>query len=220
MDHPVHGDLPDLTGDSPDLIGSPVVPIRSRRSGRRLAAGLAGLSLLLLLAAGWWLRRLAVRPASAPPVLGDYPEFAFPDTAGKVLRKADLRGRIWIADSVPERCPACAVRGLRMADLQASLAKAGNVVLVSFVADSALARPGALAEYAREYGARPGRWLFLAGAPAVSGDRFYVVDGLGRIRGAFPEGDPLLAQEILDAVGALLRERAGAPGVAGRGPFR
>lgn len=95
-----------------------------------------------------------------------------------------------------------------MADLQTSLEKARQVVLVSFVSDPDLTRPDALSEIAREYGARPGRWLFLRGAPTPPTDRLLVVDGAGQIRAAFDERDPDLSSEVLDAVGALIRESA------------
>ncbi len=107
-----------------------------------------------------------------------------------------------------------------MADLQTSLERARGVLLVTFVGDPALGRPGALEEYAREYGARPGRWLLLTGAPAIAGDRYFVIDASGRIRGAFPAGDPVLSAEILGTVGALMRESGAPPGVAGRQRFR
>jgi cytochrome oxidase Cu insertion factor (SCO1/SenC/PrrC family) len=152
------------------------------------------------------LKHLSARPAAASPVLGVFPDFSLPDASGGRIRRADLAGKIWIADFVPAGCLACAVRSLKMADLQTSLAKAGNVRLVTFVADPVLTRPGALAEFAREYGAQPGRWLVLAGSPPVSAEKLLLVDGSGRIRGAFAGGDPAAASEILDGVGALLRE--------------
>lgn len=159
------------------------------------------------------------RAAAAPPDLGEFPDFALRDASGAVLRRADLRGRIWVADFVSAGCPSCAARGLRMADLQTSLEKARGVALVTFVGDPGLARPRALSEYAREYGARPGRWFLLAGVPPLPEDRFVAVDAAGRIRGSFPAGDVDLAQRILETVGALLREGESG-GLPGGGSFR
>ncbi|HET9795111.1 MAG TPA: hypothetical protein VFS34_11670 [Thermoanaerobaculia bacterium] len=94
-----------------------------------------------------------------------------------------------------------------MTDLQTSFARAGDVVLVTFVADPSLAAPEKLRELARTFGAVPGRWTFVAGMPPFPGDRFVAVDAAGRLRASIADSDPALASRLLDAAGDLLRER-------------
>jgi hypothetical protein len=94
-----------------------------------------------------------------------------------------------------------------MTDLQTSLERARSVVLLTFVEDPALSPPEKLRELGRAFGAREGRWTFLAGPPPFSDQRFALVDASGRVRALFSESDPALASEILDAAGDLLRER-------------
>ncbi len=169
------------------------------------AAILAGL-LLLLFAAGAWLKSLATRPPERLPDLGPARAFIARDAAGRAWTAADLAGKIWIADAVTPGCGGCVVRNLRMTDLQTSFAKA-PVVLVTFVSDPALSSPGKLAELARTFGAVAGRWTFLSGAAPFPPGQFTVVDGRGRVRARVPESDAALSSRLLDAAGDLLRER-------------
>jgi hypothetical protein len=175
----------------------------------RSPAGVAILagSLLVLFSAGAWLKSLATRSPEALPDLGPAPAFSARDAAGRAWTGRDLAGRIWIADALPAGCASCAVRGLRMTDLQTSLERARSVVLVTFVEDPALSSPEKLRELARAFGAREGKWTFLAGRAPFSDPRFALVDASGRVRGLFSESDPALASEILDAAGDLLREK-------------
>ena len=166
-----------------------------------------GVFLALLVAAGIYLRGISARPARTLPRFGRFPAFALPDASGKVWRSADLRGSIWIASSFPPKCPACAVLALKMADLQASLRKARGVVLVSFVSDPALREPGRLSELAKEFGAKPGRWVFLSGDPAsVSPGTVLLIDPDGETRAEFDVTGPDFSSELLDALGDLIRE--------------
>ena len=169
------------------------------------AAILAG-SLLLLLAAGAWLKSLAIRPAESLPDIGPVPAFLARDAAGRAWTGRDLAGKIWIADALPAGCASCAVRGLRMTDLQTSLERARSVALVTFVEDPELSSPEKLRELARAFGAREGKWTFLAGPAPFPHPRFALVDASGRVRGLYAESDPALASELLDGAGDLLRE--------------
>jgi hypothetical protein len=175
---------------------------------------LAGL-LLLLFAAGSWLKRLATRPAESLPDLGAVPAFEARDAGGKRWTGRDLTGKIWIADAVTADCGGCLVRNLRVADLQTSFAKA-DVVLLTFVSDPNLRSAEKLDELARAFGAEPGRWVFVAGDPPFPGDRFVVVDASGRLRAAVADSDPALASRLLDSAGDLLREAGAATHRAGR----
>jgi hypothetical protein len=169
------------------------------------AAILVGM-LLLLFAAGAWLRTLATRAPERLPDLGPAPLFSARDGRGRVWTNGDLAGRVWIADAVTPECGGCLVRNLRMTDLQTSFSRAADIALVTFVADPALSTPGKLREVETAFGALPGRWALVAGAPPFPGSIFAVVDGRGRVRARVPESDPALSSRLLDAAGDLLRE--------------
>jgi len=171
-------------------------------SGIAIVAGL----LLLVFAAGIWLKKLAARVPESLPDLGPIAGFSARDEAGRVWTSRDFSGNVWVADALPAACGSCAVRSLRMTDLQTSLERARGILLVTFVADPLLSPPEKLRELARAFGARAGRWIFLAGRPPFPDSRFVLVDGNGNVRASFPESDPALASEILDAAGDLLRE--------------
>jgi cytochrome oxidase Cu insertion factor (SCO1/SenC/PrrC family) len=175
----------------------------------RSPAGVAILagSLLLLFAAGAWLKSLATRSPESLPDLGPVPAFSARDAAGRAWTGRDLAGKIWIADALPAGCASCAVRGLRMTDLQTSLERARTVALVTFVEDPELSSREKLSELARAFGAREGKWTFLAGRAPFPDPRFALIDASGRVRALFSETDPALASELLDGAGDLLRER-------------
>jgi len=167
------------------------------------AAILGGL-LLLLFSAGFWLKRLAIRPAETLPDLGPVPAFTARDGRDRVWANADLAGRIWLADAVTPDCGGCLARHLRMSDLQTSLAKA-DVVLLTFVSDPKFQPAAKLEELSRAFGAEPGRWMFVSGIPPFPADRFVAVDGAGRLRESVADSDPALSSRLLDAAGDLLR---------------
>lgn len=166
----------------------------------------AGGFLVALLAAGLWLERLAVRRPEVLPVLGAAPTFSARDAAGRTWTGADFSGTIWVADAIAPACGACAVRSLRMTDLQTSVARAKGVRLVTFVSDPSLSPPDKLRELARAFGAVEGRWMFLAGPSPFPEDRFALVDGAGGLRGLYAESDPAVASALLDGIGDLLRQ--------------
>jgi len=181
--------------------------ISATRSSRNTVFFSGLVFLVLLLAAGAWLRRISVRPVRTLPRLGQFPVFALSDASGGARRTADLRGSIWIAGSISPSCASCAVAALKMADLQTSFEKARGVLLVSFVSDPALEDPPRLSELSREFGAKPGRWIFLAGSPgSIPEGRVVVVDESGEIRGNFDVASAEFSSELLDSVGDLMRE--------------
>jgi cytochrome oxidase Cu insertion factor (SCO1/SenC/PrrC family) len=163
--------------------------------------------LLLFLVAGSWLRHLAIRPPEKLPDLGAFPRFSARDAAGRPWTNANLTGKIWVADALPPQCASCAVRNLRMTDLQTSLSRARGVALVTFVEDPSLASPEKLIDLAREFGAADGRWIFLAGSVPIDDKEFLLVDDSGRVRARVPESRPAISSEVLDGVGDLIRER-------------
>jgi cytochrome oxidase Cu insertion factor (SCO1/SenC/PrrC family) len=166
------------------------------------------LFLAAFIASGFWLRKMAVRPAVSRPRLGAIPSFSLPDSEGRTWSERDFAGGIWVVSSIPPDCAGCAARTLRMSDLQTAFERANSVRLATFVGDPKLQSPARLRELSREYGARAGRWTFLAGSIPIPGGTIVVADRSGQIRGRFDEASPALQSEILDSVGDLLREKA------------
>ncbi len=177
------------------------------------------------------------------PIHGMVPPFALTERSGAIVSADDLRGRMWIANFIFTRCPGiCPTLSTRMAALQRRLeggtgSPVPEVSLVSISVDPARDTPEILRAYAQRFGALPGRWLFLTGAPgpvrdlvregfhlsvdeAASGangatdgpithsDRFVLVDEMLRIRGYFHGTDEGVEGDILGAV-ARLRDEAG-----------
>jgi protein SCO1 len=156
---------------------------------------------------------VACSRAEAPPVLGELPDFQLVDQHGQPFGKAQMAGKVWVADFVflgcSDVCP-------RLTERMKSLQGRSKAQLVTFSVDPANDTPERLAEYARAYGADPARWTFVTGpseeveravvkgfkiamgkeaAPAAEGktavlqifhgEHFVLVDGAGRIRGYY-----------------------------------
>lgn len=109
---------------------------------------------------------LSTRGGGEPlPVLGTLPEFELTDSSGRAVSRADLAGRIWVADFIFTSCAGvCPVLSARMAEIQRELGERGiDARLVSFSVDPARDTPAILSEYAARYGADPSVWWFLTG---------------------------------------------------------
>src|SRR6266852_6015492 len=138
-----------------------VDPVDPRRTHRRDQPGgsLAVWAFLLWLA--------CTPPASAYTPDDDYgrvADFSLTARSGKVIQRADLSGKVWIAAIIFTRCTGpCAQVSGSMANLQQDMASNKDVVLVSFTVDPEFDTPQVLDKYAQRYGADPERWLFLTG---------------------------------------------------------
>ena len=83
------------------------------------------------------------------------------DQEGRPFDENRLKGRVWIADFIFTSCAGtCPGMSAKMAELQHHLPL--DLLLVSFSVDPKRDTPAALAEYARRYGAQPGRWFLLS----------------------------------------------------------
>ena len=186
---------------------------RSDSDPRLSPAASVALVVVLLagVAAGSWL--LLRRPAGGPdlPRLGEAPPFSLVSEGGKAVARADLAGKVWIADFIFTRCGgSCPILSSRMAALSGKLRDVLDVRFVSFGVDPEYDTPEVLADYGRKLGTDPARWSFLHGprpvvrslvkdgfklavedAPADSVEpilhstRFVLVDGEGTIRGYY-----------------------------------
>lgn len=196
-------------------------------SGAVLLAGMVGLRLLTAWLAG----------GGPPlPVLGEVGEFAVTNQAGGVVRRADLLGKVWVADLIFTRCPGpCRQLTGVMRKVQDGLPAGSTARLVSVTSDPEFDQPEVLRWYGAKYGADTNRWQFLTGtreairelatghlklvlqekaeAERQSPDDLFlhstlmvVVDRRGRLRAAVEALEERGAERVLEAVRALERE--------------
>ncbi len=116
-------------------------------------------------------------------VYGRVPDFSLIERSGRRVSLTDLTGKVWIANFFYTECTdTCPLQSAHMARLQADLAEAEDVRLVSISVEPEHDTPGVLAEYAAGFRADPERWLFLTGPRdaiyrlAIEGFRLGVVD--------------------------------------------
>jgi protein SCO1/2 len=148
------------------------------------------------------------RPADLP-ILGAVPEFSLKAQDARVVTRAELDGKIWIADFIFTSCAGmCPMMTGEMRRLQEKLP--AEVRLVSFSVDPAHDTPEVLAAYAARNGADLNRWVFLTGdkqalyklsiegfklavddtvgtpaEPVTHSSRFALIDRAGKIRGYY-----------------------------------
>jgi protein SCO1/2 len=96
------------------------------------------------------------------------PDFELISQTGRKVDLADLKGKVWVADTVFTTCTGpCPMMSARMRRLALEFASVPNVRMVSFTVDPAHDTPGVLLEYSKHFPAAPNRWLFLTGEQSV-----------------------------------------------------
>jgi len=163
-----------------------------------------------VIGAGPW-RRGAWRAPERLAILGAVPAFQFHDQDDQPVTHASLRGSVWVADFIFTQCAGpCPLMTVKMAALQKSLPP--QVKFVSFSLDPEHDTPAALKRYAQMFSADESRWKFLTGdqeaimaqargmllaalpatfnQPIIHDGRFVLIDGQGRVRGAYLSNDP------------------------------
>lgn len=104
------------------------------------------------------------RPLEGLKIFGTVPDFSLIERHGRRVLRADLRGKVWIANFIYTHCTeTCPLQSARMARLQADLASETDIRLISITVDPDQDTPEVLAEYAARFGADDNRWLFLTG---------------------------------------------------------
>ncbi|MBS1913471.1 MAG: SCO family protein [Bacteroidetes bacterium] len=174
------------------------------------------------------------RPAASQ--LADYgvvPDVQLTERNGHPMHLGELKGRIWVANFIFTRCAgSCPAMSAQMQELQDSLRTVGDVLLVSFTVDPDHDTPGQLQNYAREYGAREGKWLFLTGThaamqrlakddfhlsmqdgtdpaePIIHSKRFVLIDRSGHIRGYYNSDEKDAKSRLLRDITVLGEEGA------------
>lgn len=165
--------------------------------------------------------------------LGSAPDFTLIDQNGGIVTKADLAGRVWIADFIFTRCARCAGVSSKLTELSDVLPE--DVVFVSFSLDPSYDSGAVLADYAQSLGKQGREWRFLTGSEteihrltrdgfhlAVDRDisagspseaivhslRFAMIDGGGRIRAYFDSEDVADLRRVRSAAYRLLHPPA------------
>jgi protein SCO1 len=176
------------------------------------------------------------QPAAELDILGEVPEFTFTDQSGRPVTRADLAGRVVIANFIFTRCPTvCPATSLKMQRLGQRLADHRDAIsLVSFSVDPEHDSPAVLAEFAARYRADPDRWRFLTGPgdavraaveggfkialeqrgvlsdgspDIVHGVHFVLIDRELRIRDYYDSDDPARLDQLAADASALARRR-------------
>lgn len=173
--------------------------------------------------------------APPPPVHAVLPPFSLVDTAGRPFGREDLRGAVWVVDTVFTRCVTVCprmsrhLRALqdRIGGERAVLGRDPRVRLLSIGVDPAHDTTDELAAYATRWRADPELWRFVTGAPdevdrlVVEGlrlglvreggegpqhaERFVLVDGNAGVRGWFDDDEKGLLR-LEQALVAMRRE--------------
>lgn len=97
-------------------------------------------------------------------VFHQIPSFRLTSQDSSEVTGAILRGKIHVADFFFTRCESiCPKLSSQLSRVQEVFSQNPDLQLVSYTVDPAHDTPAVLRRYAREYDARPGRWLFLTG---------------------------------------------------------
>ncbi len=128
-------------------------------------AGVALITLTLLLAVAFVVLKSRAMAARPLPVYSTVAEFALTNQNNQVVTLANLRGQVWISDIIFTRCAGpCPIMTRFMGDLQQALDRAGSKArLVTLTTDPEFDSPQVLRRYAERFNADTNRWMFLTG---------------------------------------------------------
>jgi len=169
--------------------------------------------------------RPVVRVSAQPVVFDlDVPAFSMVDQKGRSTTRADLVGKVWIANFIFTTCPTiCPRLTEKMAALVARTKDDPGLRFLSISVDPENDTPPVLDAFAARYGVDAERWRFLTGEPkhveetvlkgfkmalqkqgqavVFHAERFVVLDKRGHMRGVF-DTEP----DDLDRLLARVRE--------------
>lgn len=137
-----------------------------RHTNRVLWIGLGLTAALLVLAFLLATLKMGAALGKPLPVYGGVADFTLTNQDGRPISRADLRGKVWVADIIFTRCPGpCLKMTRQMSQLQAALPPRSQAQLVSLTTDPEFDTPPVLKTYAQRFGADFNRWMFLTGSP-------------------------------------------------------
>jgi len=223
------------------MIQRPEVSERSQEAGNTIVSPTARIALwgvMLLVLAGAFFSWALTWKTGAPgveagplPVVAAVPDFSLTERSGKTVTKADLWGKVWIADFVFTRCSGpCPDLSARMQRLQHQFKDRPDLKLVTFTLDPTVDTPAVLHDYANRFHADLERWWFLTTdeekkmhdlvksgffqtvIPAGDGKEMLhsaylvLIDRQGRIRGAYDGSDLKNQPQLVADAAKLLSE--------------
>lgn len=176
------------------------------------------LPVLLLTLLG--LNYVLVQARAVPPVYQPMPDFSGTDRQNKPFSNKDLSGKVWVSDFIFTRCAGqCPLMTQKMKRLHEKLKFA---YFVSYSVDPAYDTPARLSDYASDFEAESGRWLFVTGKPAdmdqltkelhmnttenpmLHSVSFVLVDAKGQVRGFYNAEDEEKLKQLEKDVHRLL----------------
>lgn len=220
--------LPDMTStELPGTLSEPQPPpARSPWPGRLVV--LAGLVVVGIIA-----RQLLVPGPPPPPAYFEIPSFSLTSHEGEPFGSADLEGHAWIAGFFFTRCPTiCPVLLQRQKEVQSRTAQFGDrVQLVTISIDPGHDTPEVMRSHAQLQGLTLDRWTLLTGETepiqqlvrdgfkeylkagpdvppeeVVHSVRFFLVDGLGRVRGLYDGMDENEVERLVADTRTILKK--------------
>lgn len=189
---------------------------------------------VIILTGGFALSRLVqtAMDRATPPTVeylppGPVPDFTLTESHGQPVTRADLMGKIWVADLMFTSCGnTCPMLSATMGSLDRVLGPRDDVRLVSISVTPEYDKPEVLRAYAQAFHASD-KWLFLtgeraqivnlantgfwltAGSPGTvtHSDKFVLVDRAGNVRGFFDGTKSASVPQLQEAIEKLAREK-------------
>lgn len=187
---------------------------------------------LVLLAGAAYVRFHLAPVREPPPVYGEVFDFALIERSGRPVGRADLAGKVWVADFIFTRCAGqCPLMTSRMMAVRDAVPARAEVRLVSITVDPEHDTPERLRAHAKGLGIEGEEWLWLTGErPAIyrfaregmklaaepgggpdqeeflHSPMLVLVDRAGRIRGYYDANDEAAQARLVADLRAVVRE--------------
>lgn len=176
--------------------------------------------LLGVVIVGYWFWTTRVDKEVMLPVFGEVPPFTLTSEDRRTITQNIFHSKISIVDFIFTQCGGtCPMMSTKMSYLQKTLAKDTLVQFISYSVDPETDTPEILSQYAIQYGALKGTWLFLTGNKSdiytltkegfhlgidIEGDdaiihsqKFVLVDQRGAIRGYYDSEDEQAMKNLI-----------------------
>ncbi len=175
---------------------------------------------------GYWFYTTQMEKRTLLPEYGQVPQFNLTTERNNQFTQANLIGKVTIADFMFTECGgACPMMSAKMEDLNQKFSTDPNVQFLSFSVDPESDSPQVLAEYARQYKAKPRKWTFLTGSKKsiytlskdgfhlalntdaegaiMHSEKFVLIDHHGAIRGYYDSNDDQEMKLLIRDAGIL-----------------
>ena len=113
---------------------------------------------------GYWYWTTRLEKKALLPTFGKVPEFSLTSEDNRNITHRDFLGKVSIVDFVFTQCGgACPMMSAKMSELQQVFSSDPRIQFISFSVDPETDSPSVLQEYANQYHAIQGKWIFLTG---------------------------------------------------------